>query len=283
MASKAAVFHDAANTSAAAGPAIDVPEPYVARVYPNWGKPLNDQDYAALETSWISREIADAAMFRRVDDAEGRDIVGQKGNRNCAGILIPYYLPGAPYPHSYRIRRDNPEWAAGKDGKPKQERKYLSAPGSTNRLYFPPGVTRQQLEDVTIPIVIAEGEKKALALWRLACHESEKPQFIPVAIPGVWNWRGTVGKANGPRGERIDLKGPINDLNLIAWAEREVRILFDVNVHTNDNVKWARSGLASELATRKVNVKFVNLPVDCGVNGVDDLLATWGLGAYWHF
>src|SRR5205823_4213795 len=31
-----------------------------------------------------------------------------------------------------------------------------------------------------------------------------------------------------------------------------------------------------ELATRGAQVDFVNLPEDCGVNGIDDLLALWG-------
>jgi hypothetical protein len=41
-------------------------------------------------------------------------------------------------------------------------------------------------------------------------------------------------------------------------------------------VKWARKGISRELATRGAQVDFVNLPEDCGVNGIDDLLALWG-------
>ncbi|MGA2717158.1 MAG: DUF3854 domain-containing protein [Bryobacteraceae bacterium] len=248
------------------------------RVAPTWGEPLAESDLAAIEASWITKEIADQAMLRRVDATEGRQIVGQKGTRDCAGILFPCYWPGEEYPHSYRIRRDNPEWMLDKEGKLKPKGKYLGAPGSGNRLYFPPGVTPEHLEEITIPIVIVEGEKKALALQRLAYHETEEPRFIPISIPGVWNWRGTVGKANGPTGERIDLRGPINDLNRIVWAGRRVLILFDSNVRSNDSVKWARQGLARELATRNVDVQFVNLPEGCGVNGVDDLLVAWGPG-----
>ncbi|MGD0577329.1 MAG: hypothetical protein ABSC08_00220 [Bryobacteraceae bacterium] len=114
------------------------------------------------------------------------------------------------------MRRDHPEWKEGKDGKPKPDKKYLAPPKGSNRLYLPPGTTPDELQDVAIPLAITEGEKKALALSRLARYETERPRFIPVAIAGVWNWRGVVGKANGPRGERIDLKGPINDLDRIA-------------------------------------------------------------------
>lgn len=91
--------------------------PAPVRLPPSWGGPLTESDYAALAASWITREIADEAMLRRVDAHEGREIVGQKGSRDCAGILIAYYWPGEIGPVNYRIRRDNPEWSAGKDGK----------------------------------------------------------------------------------------------------------------------------------------------------------------------
>ncbi len=246
------------------------------RAAPSWGGPLTDADYAALLETWITREIADAAMLRRVDTHQGREVVGQKGHRDCAGILIPYYWPGDPVPFNYRLRRDHPDHTCDKDGKPKQERKYLGPPKGANRLYIPPGVTPEQLNDVSIPIVIVEGEKKALALWRLAWHGTDRPRFIPIAIAGVWSWRGTIGKANGPNGERVDVKGPVPDLNRIPWNGRKVFIVFDANIHTNESVKWARKGIARELATRHAAVDFVALPADCGVNGVDDLLAKWG-------
>jgi len=79
-------------------------------------------------------------------------------------------------------------------------------------LYLPPGVTVAMLEETSLPIVIVEGEYKALASWRLATHETEYPRFLPVAVSGVWNWRGTVGKAAVPDGGRRSVK-------LIAWAD----------------------------------------------------------------
>ena len=228
-------------TAAAPGP---------ERFPPSWGGPLTEADYVALADSWIPREIADQAMLRRVDAQSGREVVGQKGSRDCAGILFPYYWPGDPSPINYRVRRDHPDLVQGIDGKIKLERKYLAAPGGANRLYIPPSVTLDQLADASIPIVIVEGEKKALALWRLANHEAPTPRFIPIGISGVWNWRGKVGKTGGPAGERLDIKGPISDLARIEWKGRTVFIVFDANVHTNDSVKAARKGIARELATR---------------------------------
>jgi len=43
------------------------------RLPPKWGGPLTEADYAALAKSWITREVADAAMLRRVGDAEFRN------------------------------------------------------------------------------------------------------------------------------------------------------------------------------------------------------------------
>jgi len=77
----------------------------VHRIAPDWGHPLSASDCVDLERSWISSAMAEAAMLRRVDAETGRTIVGQKGKRDCAGILIPYYSPGDSFPHSYRIRR----------------------------------------------------------------------------------------------------------------------------------------------------------------------------------
>ncbi len=245
-------------------------------VPPQWGVPLSENDYVTLAASWITVEVADAAMLRRVDSIEGNEIVGQKGSRNCAGMLIPYYWPGQPSPFNYRLRRDNPEWTQGKDGKSKPERKYLGPPNGGNRLYIPPGVTLEQLNDVQIPIALVEGEKKALALWRLVHHDTDRLRYVPMAIAGVWNWRGRTGKTGGPKGERLEIKGPIPDLNRISWGGRTAFVIFDADVSTNESVNWARKGLSRELTSRAAQVKFVNLPQDCQANGVDELLVAWG-------
>jgi Domain of unknown function (DUF3854) len=243
---------------------------------PDWGVPLHESDYASLSSSWITPEIADAAMLRRVGAEEGRQIVGQKGRIDCAGLLIPYYWPGEQLPFCYRIRRDRPDWTGSASGQLKQDRKYLGAPGSANRLYVPPGIAVEQLQNSDLPLVIVEGEKKCLALLRLASHQATNPRFLPIAIAGVWNWRGKTGKGIGPNGERIDIRGPITDLDRVAWKDRTAYILFDSNVNSNDGVKWARNGLNRELATRHAKVQLITLPDDCGVNGVDDLLALSG-------
>jgi len=61
-------------------------------------------------------------------------------------------------------------------------------------------------------------------MQRLAWHNVDKPAFIVIGIPGVWNWRGTVGKANGPRGERIDVRG--RSMILVTSFGRAARSAF---------------------------------------------------------
>src|SRR5260370_38769153 len=92
------------------------PDSPCERVPPDWGEPLSEADYKNLEASWITRELADAAMLRRVDAYEGAEIVGQKG-RDCAGLLFPYYPPGDHYPLNYCLLLYNPEGVGVKSGK----------------------------------------------------------------------------------------------------------------------------------------------------------------------
>ena len=106
---------------------MTAPIPNPDRVPPSWGGPLTEQDYSALLACWITREIAHQAMLRRVDEHQGREVTGQKGKRDLAGILFTYYLPGEVSPVNYRVRRDHPDMVVGKDGSVKPDRKYLGA------------------------------------------------------------------------------------------------------------------------------------------------------------
>jgi hypothetical protein len=49
--------------------------------------------------------------------------------------------PGEPMPFNYRVKRDNPEYVWGKDGKPNQDRSCLWPPKGSNWLNIPPEVT----------------------------------------------------------------------------------------------------------------------------------------------
>lgn len=100
----------------------------------------------------------------------------------------------------------------------------------------------------------------------------------------MWNWRGTIGKENGPDGERRDVEGVIPDFDRIEWKGRTVTILFDTNVRDNEDVQWARRSLTKELRSRGAEVSWFNWPDDTpeGVNGTDDLVGLWGADKVLH-
>src|SRR5215471_655345 len=240
-----------------------------------FGSGLTAADYAALEARWIDRSLADLAGVRRVDSLTGGEIVGRKSG-NYAGIIIPYFRPGEDHVREYRLRRDQPDLEYDSAGNLKLRQRYLSPPGRSNMLYFSPAIDVSLLRDISAPIVITEGEFKALALWRLDhYHSPASPRFLPIGVSGVYNWRGTIGKTVGPDGSRLDVKGAIADLDWIAWEERRVVIAYDADSVTKDLVRIARSELAAHLRGRGAIVGFLEWDVARG-KGIDDHLAIVG-------
>ena len=222
-------------------------------------------------------------MVRRVTSDEGAAIVGRRDDGSYSGTIFSYMWPGENRIREYWLRRDRPEIEYDSEGKPREKNKYLGPPGRGNLLYITPSTQPELLNDLSAPIVITEGEKKTLALHRLSRHgveaTNERPRFLAVGLGGVWSFRGTIGKVNGPDGSRRDEKGLIQDLRRLAWAGRTVYIVFDSNVHTNPKVAAARRQLTAELIKLGAQVLWVNLPKleeGSGINGVDDLLAAWG-------
>jgi hypothetical protein len=223
------------------------------RVTENAGNALTEADYANLARRWIDRGLADAAGVRRVNSSAGASFIGRRDNGSYDGLLIPYLLSGESRVREWRLRRDRPD-IEYKDGQPRERNKYLSPPGRRNMIYFVPGVSPDLLKDPATPVIVTEGEFKTLALWRLATNDSTTPRFVPIGLPGVWNWRGTVGKTSGPNGERRDVKGPIPDLSLIFWEGRRVIIAFDADAERNPQVDAAKVQLSRELRMRGAEV-----------------------------
>ena len=236
---------------------------------------LTEADYKALESRWIDRRLAERARLRRVDSLTGAEVIGRKSG-NYAGILIPYFHPASDGVREYRLRRDQPDLEYDSAGNLKERQRYLSAPGRSNMLYLPPGVGQSFLRDPALTVVITEGEFKTLALWRAANHGTESgPRFLPVGVAGVYNWRGTIGKTEGPDGGRMDVKGAIPDLDWISWVNRRVVIAYDADAVTKEHVRIARSALAAHLRARGAFVGLLEWDVSTG-KGIDDRLARVG-------
>jgi len=133
-----------------------------------FGSELTKQDLQKLDECYITQDLAERAGIRRVTSAEGSEIVGRNGKPGYEGLIFPYFLPGKSEPREYRLLRDNPEFERNADGTTKCKNKYMSPPGRGNLIYFPPDTPPDLLEDTEVRVVITEGEKKTLALWRLA-------------------------------------------------------------------------------------------------------------------
>lgn len=233
---------------------------------------LTPNHLAMLGRSFVTPELAKRAQLSIVDEDEGAMIVGQarKNGRSFRGYKIPFFWPGEAQPREYQLRRDQPDIERDNKGIEKETKKYLMPPGRGNLLYFVPGTDPSLLKDASLPVAITEGAKKALALEHL--REVSNFNILPVALIGVWNWKGNVGKTTASNGERVDVKGVIPDLDEITWENRTTYIVFDANASTNSSVEMARQRLSEELAGRGADVRIVEVPVEDGVNGIDDFL-----------
>lgn len=237
------------------------------------GEPLTRDDCRGLEKRWITPGLADDARLRRVNEQEGRSIVGLAGN--MAGIAIPFYLPDGTGPVAFRIRRDQPDFAISSNGALKEQKKYVAELGRPNHVYFPPGLTSDMLQNTSLPLLIVEGEFKTLAANRLAHHRADCPRFAAIGITGVWNWKGSIGKEADQNGNRRNVKGVLPDFDRIKWAGRQVIIAFDADLRNNTSVQSARFSLSKELRERGAIVGFLEWDESRG-KGLDDWLANEG-------
>jgi predicted P-loop ATPase len=240
-----------------------------------FGDRLTPEDYARLAARWIPAAMADLAGIRRVTSLVGQQMFGRKRG-DCAGLILPNVPPwDAGHVREFRLRLDSPPLEQRADGSLRETGKYIQPPGRPNILYFPPGIATQMLEDVKLPVMIVEGEFKALAAFRLAKHNTAALRFLPVAVAGVYSFRGVIGKAAGPNGDRRDVKGTIPDVERIRLKGRPVLVAFDADAESNPSVRAARWRLSSALVERGAAVGFLEWPIEEG-KGLDDWLATVG-------
>jgi hypothetical protein len=240
------------------------------------GGPLMRRDLESLESRWITPELADTAGIRRVDSLTGSQLVGRNGKCDCAGLALPNIFPGELQPREYRLRRDSPDFEYRADGTKREIGKYLGPPDRPPLPYFPVGVTPEMLADVTLPVIVCEGELKSLALARLAHWQAEKPRFLPIGLQGVDGWRGIIGKTQNAAGKRVSVKGMLPDLaDKVAWKNRPAIIAYDAGADTNDRVEKARRRLMYALIDLGAKVGFLEWPADQG-KGIDDRLANIG-------
>lgn len=237
------------------------------------GHDLTDAEIVELGKRWIDPATARAAGLKHLNHVEGKELIAGRGSFDYSGIGIWYFLPGRPNdPVAARLRRENPEIDA-RTGKP--SRKYLSAPGDRNRLYFPRHLDPKLVQDINVPVIVTEGELKTLALWRLANWRTGVPEFIPVGVSGVNNFMGIIGTTTNEYGARVAVRGQIPDMDLLYYRARKFIIAFDSDAVLKDAVKKARWALSIILRERGAEVGNLEWDMDFG-KGVDDWLAGSG-------
>jgi len=234
--------------------------------------------------SYITPEWVEKSGVYHVDHVAGAELLGRNPDRNaqkCDGIAIPYFPPGSTRPCLFRLRRDFPDYKVLPDGSRKEEGKYLGASGwGTASAYFPPETSPEWLSDSSIPAIIVEGEKKAIALRRYYFERDES--VLVIGLPGVWNFRARANIRED--GFFIGTESyVIQDLTKINWQNRRTKILFDSNALTNPSVNAARWELGRQLVGRGADVRIVDLEPSPGVNGADDFLGKYGPKAFGEY
>jgi len=188
------------------------------------------------------------------------ETIAAAGIRSLAPAEFPRYLsPGLapktescyliPYPDAdgfYRVKL----FPAVQDGDGHHIRYYQPA-GTTPRLYVP-SLARAALTDPSVPLLVTEGEKKAL--------KGDQEDFACIAIGGLWNW--------------LFAGNPVSDLDRADWYERKVLLVPDSDVWTRPDLLNAVYALGKELEVRGGKPNVVKFPTGAGGKkvGLDDYL-----------
>jgi hypothetical protein len=115
--------------------------------------------------------------------------------------------------------------------------RYYQGGGTPARLYIP-ARARAALADPHVPLLITEGEKKAL--------KANQEGLLCLGLGGLWNWR------HGGR--------PIGDLDRIDWFGREAILVPDGDVWTRADLLQPVYALGKELESRGAIVGVLKLP-----------------------
>lgn len=215
---------------------------------------LNDLRRSGLKP----KTIALAQVYTERDPERVRNLLrwGAEDNPAALGpcLVFPFLdLAGNPT-HFYRVKPDKPYFQNGRAAK------YLTPRDGGSRLYYTPTV-RAHVQDATKPIVITEGEKKALAADQIGC--------ACIGLSGCWNWV-------RPRTDESTEKQLLEDFDDVALHKRRVYVLFDSDAAYNPSLRRAEWELCCLLQDRGADVLVPRLPARLGGEkvGLDDYLLT---------
>jgi hypothetical protein len=216
---------------------------------------LRAEHQRLLQDSAISADVAKERGYYSVDQAWGLEQVGfGKGQKSVPTLVIPVHdVHGNVALHL--SRPDNPR--VSKDDKIV---KYEMPLGARQVLDVHPRV-RDHLGDPSVALFITEGARKvdSAISHGLCC----------VGVNGVWGWRGTNEKGG---------KTALPDFEAIALNGREVYLVFDSDLSTNEKVMMALERFGDFLRSRQAKVQILYLPSGQGGQkvGLDDFFAQGG-------
>ena len=214
---------------------------------------------ADLQRSGITdNDAAFAGMHSTRDASTAGDFA-----KNVSALIIPYYdaLTGAPVIYSshdacgnfFRLRYYSAPHLP----------RYTQPKKSGTHAYFPrvkDWTWREVAKDQSIPVIITEGEKKALA----ACL-----QGLPtIGLGGVHNYQSS--------GQILP------EIVALGLQGRTIYVIYDSDAATNPHVLAAEGRLMRELIfDHKADVKIVRLPPAASgeKQGIDDYLVAEGVAA----
>jgi hypothetical protein len=206
---------------------------------------LND-----IQASGLNAELINLANLRSADRVEVTQILGF--DAGSGGLVIPYPGTNGTRPAFVRVKPDVPFHDS--EGR---AAKYLTAKNAGNRLYIPPIYTDRIFRDVAIPVVLTEGEKKALK------GAQELDGFLVLGLAGVWCFKAKD-------------RPLIEDFKKIAFKDRSVYVVYDSDVTAKSEVHAAENGLASTLDGLGAHINICRIPAGSGGSkqGLDDYLIT---------
>jgi len=204
-----------------------------------------------FRASGLTDKTLQAHKIWSIDQSDAEKILGF--GPKSGGWGIEYPGTNGTGPAFIRIKPDVP--FTDENGRPA---KYLTAKGAGNRLFISAIYTEQELRFSKTPIIITEGEKKALK------GAQDLPGFVVVGLAGVWCFK-EKGKAL------------ISDFKKICWKDRDVYIVYDSDLVSKPEVKGAEHELAVQLDKLEVGAVYLGrLPAKSNgeKNGLDDYLVS---------
>jgi hypothetical protein len=218
---------------------------------------LLDHHREQLQASGLTdNTIAAAKLYSVTTASEAGRLVNWKGGGPAPALAFQVFNRAGEHVQTV-LRPDAPR--KREDG---SLCKYEQPLGDGHRLYFPPTVDRARYSDLTVPLLLTEGIKKALA--------AAQAGGAAISAQGVGVWHDVKHKEEtGTWRLHCDLAG-------VSFQGRLVHVAFDGGDTTeNPHVVVAEARLARMMLDAGADVLLVRVPFTAGGPklGIDDHLA----------